>query len=101
MANLKDFLSENAGYYRDLARRLKARLAKLPLGSILKRRLSGRDYYYLKVRKGSRVLSKYLGKKRPLGIEESIKERRLLKHQLRGVEKNLRLLHKMNGRRRG
>ena len=101
MANLKDVLSENAGYYRDLERRLKARLAKLPLGSILKRRLSGRDYYYLKVRKGSRVLSKYLGKKRPLGIEESIKERRLLKHQLRGVEKNLRLLHKMNGRRRG
>lgn len=92
MASLQSVLGENVSYYRGLERRLKARLSKLPEGSILHRRLGRQDYYYLKLRRGNRVLSKYLGKKPPEGLEEAIKERRLLRRQLREVERNLRLL---------
>lgn len=95
MSSLQSVLGENVGYYEDLRRRLKARLAELPEGSVLRRRLGKHDYFYLKLRRGSRVLSKYLGKKRPEELEESIKERRLLRRQLREVEQNLRLLRKM------
>ena len=101
MADLKSILSENIGYYRDLERRLKARLAKLPEGSLLQRRIKGNDYYYLKVRKGKRVLSKYLGKQEPAGLRHAVKERRLLKRQLREARENLRMLARMSGSRRG
>lgn len=101
MASLKSVLVENVGYYRDLERRLKARLLKLPEGSLLKRRIGRQDYYYLKLRQGSRVLSKYLGKKRPVEMDESIKERRILRRQLREVEQNLHLLRKIERTRVG
>lgn len=102
MADLKSVLSENVDYYRDLERRLRARLAKLPEGSVLKRRIKGHDYYYLKVRRGGRVLSKYLGKQEPAGLRDAVKERGLLKRQLREARQNLKMLSRMNGpRRRG
>lgn len=103
MADLKSVLSENVEYYRDLERRLKARLAKLPVGSLLQRRIRGRDYFYLKIRIGSRVLSKYLGKREPAGLRDAVKERRVLKGQLREARQNLRMLARMSPppRRRG
>jgi hypothetical protein len=101
MADLHSVLSENVGFYLDLERRLKARLVKLPKGSVLKRKIRGRDYFYLKVRDGSRVLSKYLGRKEPAELKEAIAERRLLSQQLREAKANLRLLARLRRPRRG
>jgi hypothetical protein len=100
MAILKGILKESLDYYLDLDNRLKARLKELPRGSILKRRIGRHEYFYLKVRDGRRVQSKYLGKKRPEDIEKAIKERRLLKQQLKEVERNVKLLARIMKRRK-
>ncbi|MBI2362574.1 MAG: hypothetical protein HYV15_04245 [Elusimicrobia bacterium] len=44
MAILKNILEESLAYYQDLERRYLKRLAELPRGSLLKRRLAGHDY---------------------------------------------------------
>ncbi|OGS39687.1 MAG: hypothetical protein A2506_06305 [Elusimicrobia bacterium RIFOXYD12_FULL_66_9] len=85
--------------YLDLNDRLKARLKELPRGSILKRRIGRHEYFYLKVRDGNRVRSRYLGKKKPEEMEKAIKERRLLKQQLKEVEGNMKLLARLEKRR--
>lgn len=99
MAILKGILKESLDYYLDLNQRLKARLKELPRGSVLKRRIGRHDYFYLKVRDGSKVRSQYLGKSRPADIEKAIKERRLLKQQLKEVERNMKLLTGIGKRR--
>jgi len=57
MAILQSILKENWEHYQNMKARIESRLKELPQGSILKRKLSGHDYYYLKVRKGNRVVS--------------------------------------------
>lgn len=94
MPILKDILQDSWGHYRNLERKLRARLKKLPNGSVFKRRIGKQHYYYLSYRKEGAVLSKYLGKECPDNIEEGIEERRLLKRQLQEVKKNLRILSK-------
>ncbi|TPW21749.1 MAG: hypothetical protein FD126_369 [Elusimicrobia bacterium] len=100
MAILKDILRESLDYYLDLDKRLNSRLEKLPRGSILKRRIGRKDYYYLKLREGKRVVSRYLGRERPAELEKSLAERRLIRSQIKEVEKNLEVLARA-GRRRG
>lgn len=99
MAILKDILKESLDYYLDLNKRLKSRLGKLPRGSILKRRIGSKDYYYLKLRDGKRVESRYLGKKRPAEMEKSLAERRLIRRQLKEVQENLKILARTRKRR--
>lgn len=98
MAILRDILGESSAYYRDMEKRVLVRLAELPLGSVLKRRIGRGHYYYLKVRRGAKVEARYLGKRRPEALEREIQERRLLKSQLREVQKSLALLSRLDRR---
>lgn len=100
MAILKNILKESLEYYRDLGRRYQARLKELPRGSILKRRISSREYYYQIYREGERIVSKYLGKAEPEKIQKEIEERRQIKRQLKEVQENLRMLQRIAGRRK-
>ncbi len=95
MAILQNILKESWGHYQGMKQRIESRLRKLPQGSVLKRKLAGHDYYYLKVREGNRVISKYLGREKPKDLEKAIEERRLLQKQLREVRQNIRLLKKI------
>lgn len=99
MAVLKGILKESLEYYRGLLAKLETRLRKLPKGSILKRRIGRGEYYYLKIREGNKVISKYLGKNRPATLEKSIQERRVIMRQLREVRQNLRMLKRVSGRK--
>lgn len=92
MAILKDILKESLDYYLDLDKRLKSRLGELPRGSILKRKIGRQNYYYLKLRDGDRVKSRYLGKERPSDLEKSLDERRLIRRQIKEVAENLKTL---------
>ena len=100
MAILRDVLKESLTYYLDLDRRLRARLKVLRRGSVLVRRIGQKDYYYLNYRDGSRVVSRYLGRDMPVKIEKEIKERRLIKQQLKEVQENLRMLQRMERRKK-
>lgn len=100
MAILKNILKESLDYYQDLDRRYQERLKELPRGSVLKRRIAGREYFYLIYRDGRRVVSKYLGKAEPEKILKGIAERRQIKGQMKDVAENLRMLGRLEGRRK-
>src|SRR2546428_94911 len=95
MRVLKGVLSESWEYYQNLKSRIEKRLGALPQGSVKKRELSGRIYYYLQYRHGPKVVQKYMGKERPLKLEKMILERRALRQQLREVGQSLKLLSKV------
>jgi len=94
MAILKGILDDSWQHYRNLEKKILARLKKLHKGSIFKRRIGKNLYYYLNLRKGKKVLSKYLGRKEPVELEKEIEERKKLKKQLKEVRENLKMLAK-------
>jgi hypothetical protein len=97
MSVLKDILSESQGYYLDIKKKIENKLAVLPKGSIKERKISGRKYYYLQHRAGDKVVHQYLGKKRPERLLNRLKERRLLKAQLKKAQEALKVLKKAIG----
>ena len=69
-----------------------AYLLKAPKGSIKRRRIKGRVYYYLQQRQGSKVLHRYLGREKPEALLSGIQERRMLRRELAKARAALRLL---------
>ncbi len=70
-------------------------LEKLPHGSLSKKVIKGRVYYYLNQRKGSKVVSKYLGKisekeKQEYGRVKNL--RKEYRHNLSVVKKQISYL---------
>ena len=94
MSILKGILKESLGHYKNLKAKIHQRLKVLPSGSVYKRRIGGRTYYYLSLRNGSQVHAKYLGKERPTKIEQAVRERRLLLKQLKDINQSLRIIAK-------
>ena len=94
MRVLRSILKDSLRYYQDLQRNLKRRLARLPSGSVKRRRLKGRFYYYLQERRVRKVVHRYLGRERPAELIRAIQERRFLRQELAKVEDALRLIPK-------
>ena len=92
MKVLKGILKDSLAYYERLERDLIRRLSKLPKGSIKRRRIKGRAYYYLQHREGSKVLQRYLGREQPEALLSGIQERRVLRRELAKARAALRLL---------
>lgn len=53
-----------------IAQRYKKELEILPKGSIVKRKIANKEYYYLSYREGKKVITKYIGKIEQVNIEE-------------------------------
>jgi hypothetical protein len=98
MAILKGILNDSWDHYKRLDAKIKKLLKKLPAGTIFQRRIGNQTYHYLNVRKGSKVVSCYLGKERPKQLEDAIRERRLLLKQHKDVRQSLRVLAKTRPR---
>lgn len=92
MQVLKGILRDSLVYYERLERELVRRLHRLPKGSIKRRRIKGRVYYYLQQRQGSKVLHRYLGREKPEALVSGIQERRMLRRELAKARAALRLL---------
>ena len=99
MKVLKGILSESKDYYVDARRKIEKKLSSLPKGSIKERNISGKKYYYLQKRKGNRVVHKYLGRDKPEELLKQIKQRKLLKNELKKVKGALRIIKRSEGRR--
>ena len=80
MKVLRGILKDSLVYYQRLERDLIRRLGQLPKGSVKRRQIKGRSYYYLQRREGNKVLHHYLGRKKPEALIKAVDER----HQLRG-----------------
>ena len=94
MRVLRSILKDSLRYYEGLQRNLKRRLARLPSGSVKRRRLKGRFYYYLQQRRGHQVVHRYLGREKPAELIRAIEERRLLRRELAKVKDALHLIPK-------
>lgn len=92
MRVLRGILKDSLAYYQRLERDLIRRLGKLPKGSVKRRRIKGRAYYYLQHREGSKVLHQYLGRKKPEELINAVQERRHLRGELAKVRAALALL---------
>ena len=92
MRVLKGILHDSLVYYQRLERDLKRRLGRLPEGSVKRRRIKGRVYYYLQRRNGSKVVHRYLGRQKPVELLKGIRERRQFKQELVNARAALRLL---------
>lgn len=99
MRVLKGILKESREYYKQAEVEIEERLSHLPKGNIKRRKINKRVYYYLQFRKGSKVVHKYLGKKKPLRLVKRLKERRDLEKELKKVERSLEMLKKMKRKR--
>lgn len=101
MKILQGILSESKEYYLRTREKLKKKLSNLPKGSVKKRIIGGKRYYYLQQRVGKKVVHKYLGKRRPEEVASQIRERKALGIELRKVNEALRIIRRSEGRRRG
>ncbi|MBL7130845.1 MAG: hypothetical protein ISS45_05545 [Candidatus Omnitrophica bacterium] len=99
MSVLKDILKESKEHYIEAKRKIEKKLLSFPQGSVKERVISGRKYYYLQYRKGEKVIQKYLGKVKPEKLIKQLKEKRLLKVELRKVNEALRVLKRSEGRK--
>ena len=101
MKVLQGILSESKEYYLEAREKIKKKLTNLPKGSVKKRMIAGKKYYYLQQRVGKNVVHKYLGKIRPEEVVSQIKERKGLSVELRKVNEALRIIKRSQGRRHG
>ncbi len=100
MKVLKGVLAESKQYYLDLKKKIQVKLSRLPKGSVKERKIRGRKYYYLQERKGKKIVQKYLGKNKPEKLLEQIKQRRLLRKELKKVNESLKILGRVEGKKR-
>jgi len=82
---IKGVLREELDNSIRMQKRYEEELAKLPLGSLIKKRIKGHEYYYIVLRENKKVRFTYRGKEVP---ESVIKEYARAK-ELRGKYRNL------------
>jgi hypothetical protein len=98
---LKGILSEGKQYYLDVKQKIEGKLSSLPKGSVKERKIAGQRYYYLQQRIGKKIVHKYLGKQKPDSIIKQIKEREILKLELKKANGALRIIRKSEGKKHG
>ena len=62
MGPIKGVLKEELSNSSRMKKGYERELAKLPKGSLIKKKIKGHDYYYLVVRKNDKVMFAYKGK---------------------------------------
>ena len=95
MRIIKSVLEEELQNSLKMKKEYEKALKKLPRGSLSKKIIKGRPYYYLSERKGSKVMSKYLGRiseKEKKKYEEVKKLRKEYRHNLSVVKKQIAYL---------
>lgn len=95
MKVLKGILSESRDYYAGAKKNIEKRILALPKGSVKKRKIGNKYYYYLQARDGGKVVHKYLGRRRPVGIASKLKERRVLQKELKKIRGSLKMIKKV------
>jgi len=93
---LKGILKESQEYYQRLQKEIKKKIEQLPKGSVKKRNINGKLYYYLQYRENSKIKHKYLGKiypeKKAKELLEVKKKIRKLKEELEKVKESIKIL---------
>ncbi len=94
MSDLENTLKETFDFYSTQEKTIISRIALLPKGSIKAKEINGDTYYYLRFRKGKKVVDEYIGKNVPNDLMYKLTERKKLEAELKQVRKGLLLLRK-------
>jgi len=98
MIVLKGILKESREYYQKIGKEVGSKIASFPKGSIKKRVINGKGYYYLQYRENDKIRHKYLGKNFPVKKAEEIaimkKKSKQLKKEQKNIKEALRILGK-------
>lgn len=81
---IREVLQEEMANSRRLEKRYAARIARLPRGSIVQKRIRGRLYDYLAYREGGRVRFEYKGRLAPK-VREKYLQAKMERARLRGL----------------
>ena len=95
---LKGILSDSEAHYSGVKSMIERKLSQLPNGSIKERKIAGHKYYYLQHRAGGKVVHDYLGKEKPQKMIDQLKQKKMLKSELKKVDEALKMLKRARGR---
>ncbi len=101
MIILQEILADSKKHYQEVRKKILKNLSSLPQGSVKKRKISKRIYYYLQQRVGSKIIHKYLGKEEPEELIKELKLRKSLKAELKKVDEALKVIQKVQGKKYG
>ncbi|NCC50292.1 MAG: hypothetical protein EOM20_03660 [Spartobacteria bacterium] len=96
---VKEMLKEELENSLRIKADYEAALGALPAGALVRKMIGGRPYYYLAVRRGSKVCYDYLGKisdAEVLRYEEAKKQRAVYRKQLSELKKQIRFLERVS-----
>ena len=82
---IKGVLREELQNSLQMKKRYEEELAKLPKGSLIKKKIKGHDYYYVVLREKSKVKFIYKGKKLPLDVVKNYSEAKKLRAKYRNL----------------
>ena len=94
MEDFKETIKETLEFYKEEEKRLAAILASLPKGKIKKKVINGKEYFYLRYRKGDKVIDEYLGREYPVEVAKQIEKRGKIEKELRKVRETIGFLEK-------
>ena len=92
---IKDVLKEELANSLQMADDYSRELAALPLGSLVRKNIKGRHFYYLVYRQGPKVRTRYMGRLSRAEVKqqkEKSEKRRRLKARLSQVKKQIKYL---------
>ena len=97
MSVIEGMLRDEKKRNMEMQARYEQELAKLPKGSISKRKIGNGIYYYLKYREGSRTKTDYLGKRstRIDQLEMLIKKRKEFERIIRELKSEYKIISKV------
>jgi len=82
---IKGVLREELQNSLQMKKRYEEELAKLPKGSLIKKKIKGHDYYYVVLREKSKVKFIYKGRKLPLDAVKKYSEAKKLRAKYRNL----------------
>ncbi len=95
MAVLDDVLEEERDRLLRMKSAMEKELESLPKGYLSKKKISGREYYYLQHREGGKMLSTFVSASDVDGLRTKVARRRQLQASIRECRESIRKLEKV------
>lgn len=88
MLLLEEIVLQEKGRIENMMAMYESELLSLPHGTLVKKTINNKDYYYIQYREGKKVISKYIGKSEEDVVD--IKGRLERRRQIETILKNLK-----------
>jgi hypothetical protein len=91
MLLLEEIVLQEKNRIENMIKLYESELSSLAHGTLVKKKINGKDYVYIQYRDGKKIISKYIGKSEEKIAE--IKEQLVRRHQIEIILKQLKAEH--------